>query len=228
VRERREQAADLVVVALQQALAAAERRLGESVGDTSQDAVVVVFDGDRVRARPELLYYPVVPTNRSGPAHVFAGGEKLEVQQQDYLRAIAVFRELAKSPDVAIQAGAQLRIARNLRKAGQPEQALDEYRALARFGPVRLEGGPADLVAGRARVALLAQLNRTGESRQEAEALAKDLGLGRWELGRATFLHYAQAVGYEPPPEAAVYAAAVEWLWNKRKLAPAARRRLLC
>jgi signal transduction histidine kinase len=30
-------------------------------------------------------------------------------------------------------------------------------------------------------------------------------------------------VRYEPPPEAAAFAAAVEWLWNKRKLAPAGR-----
>lgn len=222
IRERREQAADLIVVALQQALAAAQQRMNKDkpVADPSGDAVSVMFEGDRIEAHPKLLYYPAVPVHQQAAAQWFARGEGLEFQEQNYDRAIAAFRELARSPDASIRAGAHLRIARNLRKAGKAELALEEYSTLARCGAVPLDGVPADLVARRARLALLAQLNRGAESQREAQALAFDLNAGRWALTRATFLHHAQEAGYQPPPQALAFAAAAEWVWNKRKQAP--------
>ena len=70
------------MVGLQQALAAAAQRLDKPIADPSRDSVSLVFDGDRVKADPKLVYYPAVP-----------------VQERNYDRAIAVFRELARSPD---------------------------------------------------------------------------------------------------------------------------------
>ena len=120
VRARSDQAADLIVTALQQRLAALELRLADTVPAASDDAVSVVFAGDRVETRPpnRLLYYPAVVVPREVPAQVFARGEELEFRQRDHVRAIAVFRELARSANPAIRAGAHLRLARNLRKAG--------------------------------------------------------------------------------------------------------------
>ncbi|HUQ91755.1 MAG TPA: hypothetical protein VM120_08735 [Bryobacteraceae bacterium] len=220
VRERREQAADLIAVALQQSLAAAQQQLEQTIADGEPDAAAIVFHGDDIESTPRLLYYPVVPSPNRAPAALFARGEEMEFQHQNFDGAMAAFRELTGSPDTAIRAGAHLRIARNLRKAGQFEVALAEYQKMMGCGPVPVDGIPADLVARRANFSLLDQLGRTPEGRKEAEAVASGLNASRWQLTRAAFLHYAEAAGYHPPPEALALSEAVEWLWDKRKLAP--------
>ncbi len=224
VRKRCEQAADLVVTALEQKLAALELRLGDSV-PTAGDAFRVVFAGDRVEMRPphRLIYYPVAPVGREAPEHIFSGGEALEFRQTDYVRATAAFGDLTKSSDLAVRAGAYLRMARNLRKGGKPEEALAAYEAMTGCGPVLLGGVPADLVARRARFALLEELHQTAHARREADALARDLDAGRWVLDRETYRHFAQEIGHESPAEAAALAAAVDWLWKRRQEAPAGR-----
>ncbi|MBI4908180.1 MAG: hypothetical protein HY820_31430 [Acidobacteria bacterium] len=215
-RERREQAADLIVVALQQSLAKAELDLRLPGGDGPQDALAVIFDRERVRTSPKLLYYPVVRATQASGSSVFENGERFEFQQQDYESAIAAFRNLAKSADATVRAGAHLRIARNLRKAGKPDLALAEYDTLVECGAVALDGLPADLVARRARLNLLRQLGREAESHAEMQAVLADLQTGRWELPRAAFLFQAQQLGFEPPRQSVAFAQAVEWLWNKR------------
>src|SRR2546422_176909 len=84
LRERREQAADLIVVALQQALAAAQQRLDQPIADGAQDAVAVVFEGERTEASPKLLYYPAVPSPGQPSTQWFARGEELEFKNQNY------------------------------------------------------------------------------------------------------------------------------------------------
>ena len=64
-----------------------------------------------------------------------------------------------------MKAGAELRLARNLRKAGRAEAALEIYGDLAKVTDVGLSGVPADLVASRARCALLEELGRTEQLR---------------------------------------------------------------
>lgn len=216
VRERRERAADLVVVAFEQALAATEQRLGEPLPDGASGAVSLRFENDRVEAHPPLLYYPAVRLRREAPAELFTRVEELEFQQHNYARAITTLSELARSPDVSVRAAAHLRIARNRRKAGQPELALEDYRRLTQCAAAAIEGVPADLVARRARIALLSQLHRDNEAQGEAASLADDLKGGRWQLTRAAFLLYAHDAGYEPPAEALALPAAVEWLWSRR------------
>lgn len=224
VRKRCEQAADLVVTALQQELAALELRLDDSA-PAGGEVFRVVFAGDRVEMRPphRLLYYPVAPAGREAPEQIFPAGEALEFRDRDYVRAAAAFRELTKSSDPAIRAGAWLRMARNLRKSGKPEEALAAYEAMTGCGPVLLGGVPADLVARRARFAVLEELRRTTDARREADSLARDLDAGRWLLDRETYRHFAQEIGHQPPAETAALAAAVEWLWKRRQEAPAGR-----
>ena len=225
IRTRSEQAADLIVTALEQRLAALEPRLHDVAPAASDDAVAVVFKEGRIETRPpnRLLYYPAIPSSREVPPNAFRRGEELEFRQRDHARAIAAFRELARSGDPAIRAGAHLGIARNLRKAGLPEPALAEYEQMERCGPVRLGGLPADLVARRARYALLRELKRPVEARREADALARDLAVGRWLLDRVTYLHFAGEIGFQAPAEAAALAEAVEWLWTRRRETPSGR-----
>ncbi|MEK7408093.1 MAG: HAMP domain-containing sensor histidine kinase [Acidobacteriota bacterium] len=244
LRERSERVADRIVAALHQALAEEEARLaGPIPGPASRPdrgALLVVFRDRAVEVFPRnrLLYYPEPAVFPEAPASVFSSGEEIEFTRADYVRAIESFRRLAGSPDPAVRAGALLRTARNLRKAGQLEAALSSYDSLARYGTVAVGGVPADLAARRARCTVLEQLNRTDQLRGEARGLREDLLGGRWPVAGATWAQYASEVSswlgqpVKPAPEALATASAVEWLWNRWKtgpdseIAPAARHSL--
>src|SRR5512136_2313257 len=138
--ERREAAADRLVVSLQQALSAQE----ENLADLSRvdfrapaDDLVWVLAGpsgpSEIRVWPDnaLLYYPVISPGREAPARLYTDAEKSEFVDHDYSRAIIELRSLSRAEDPAARAGAQLRLARNLRKAGDLESALKIYDEMA-------------------------------------------------------------------------------------------------
>jgi len=229
IQERRERAADQLATALQQKLLAVEQLLADlpasrdrAMGD---DAVLVVLGPAGVAAHPaaRLPYYPVVPPCREAPAAVFRVGEDYEFRLGDYARAIASFQQLTRSEDAAVRAGAEVRLARTLRKAGQFEAALAAYQELARLDAVSIGCVPADLMARRARCALLAELKRAGELKREAAALYADIRGGRWQVDRAVYEVHAQDVrewvGGNPKEdqENLALAVAAEWLWDKWK-----------
>ena len=118
-----------------------------------------------------LLYYPVAPPPPEAAAGLFRAAEESEFRDRDFDRAIEELRALSVSRDPVIRAGAQLRLARNLRKAGRPEAALQVYGDLATVGDAGLAGVPADLVARHARCALLEEMGRRDPLREEARAL---------------------------------------------------------
>ena len=228
--ERREQGAERIVGVLRERLAASRQGLGNpalALPPTVDDAVVVVFGAGPVRAEPpsRLLYYPSVESSRSAartpPQGVFAPGERHEFREKDYAQAIRVFERLADSADPVTRAGAYLRLARNRRKAGDVERALDAYARLAQAEGATLDGVPADLVARRARCSLLEALGRMGEMRREAADLHDDLFRGRWRLTRAVFeLHddeVATWLGHarSREPGRRALSAATEWLFEQ-------------
>ena len=224
--ERREGAADRFVTALERALSAEERVLvgpGEPPNDLAAGALLAVADRSGVQAWPErsLLYYPSVPAMREGPADLYRAAETLEYANRDYERAITLLRRLSTSRDAGVRAGAGLRLARNLRKAGRAESALKVYSDLAKEGDASLSGVPADLVARRARCALLEELGRPEELRSEAETLAESLRDGRWQLDRAAWRYYAgqakQWLGKDADDDAEreALAEAVGWVWQR-------------
>jgi signal transduction histidine kinase len=230
LQERREGATDLVATALQQALAADEQRLTDPASRPlvpADDAWVVVLESDRIEILPEtrLPYYPFRAALPEAPAELFRAGEDDEFRRQDRGAALLKFRTLAESPERATRAGAQLRIARNLRPTGQLTEALEIYGHLSRERSVAFGGIPVDLVAQRARCALLAEMNRSDDLRREAGQLDADLRAGRWQLDRASYVHFeseaARYLGTEftqsEPTEAAALAAAVESLWTQHE-----------
>ena len=172
--ERREGAADRLVAALERALSADERLLDNPAappdGVATDGAVLVVADQSGLQTWPErtLLYYPFVSPLREAPAELFREAEALEHADHAYDRAISVLRPLSSSRDPAVKAGAYLRLARNLRKADRADAALEVYGDLAEVPAAGLSGVPADLVARRARCALLEELGRTEPLRSEA------------------------------------------------------------
>jgi signal transduction histidine kinase len=227
LRERRELAADQIATALQKRLAEAEQSLAEAPESENaapaDDAVVVLFKPDSVEAFPKgrLLYYPYLPEHQEAPESIFSRGETYEFQSRNYSKAIAAFQELLHSKDPMVRAGALLRIARNQRKAGQPEAAFASYRELAQFESVTLSGVPAGLVARRARCALLAELGREEDLEQEAGELYTDLQNGRWELERSVYeIHTREASKWlggnrKTDADRLALAEGVAWLWER-------------
>ena len=224
LQERREAAADRVVAALEQVLLAEERQLvNPRAGDLAASGGLLILvagpDGIKVSPERDVLFYPVMPPARDAPAELYSGAERLEFGERDYAGAIALLRALAGSRDAAIKAGAQLRLARNLSKAGRPAEALTVFSQLSESTGT-VSGLPAGLVGLSARCLLLEELGRRDELRAEARELRDGLDSGRWTLDRDAYLHYAgqttRWLGQEPVADDGRQALAegVCWLWN--------------
>jgi signal transduction histidine kinase len=226
LREKRESAADRVVAALDQALSADERSLAglslKAPDPGTPGLALIVSEAGELRVLPAagLPYYPVTAQPREAAPGAFRAAERLEFRDRDFDRAIEALRPLSLSHDPAVRAGAQLRLARNLRKAGRPEAALKVYGNLAGNGGVAVAGAPADLVARHAQCALLEDLGHREVMREEAGALRADLRAGRWHLDRDTYHYYVAQVrrwlgtGPEGSTEGEALAQAVDWLWR--------------
>ena len=234
LRERREAAADRLAASLEQTLTAEEGRLDDPASVTllpSADDVVLVVAGlsgsTDLRVWPErsLLYYPVITPRRETSARLFAEAERYEFINQDFRRAIRDLLPFSKSGDPTVRASAQLRLARNFRKAGNLESALKTYDEMARAfdDGVSISGVPADLAARRARCALLEELGRQADLQKDAQSLLGDLRGRRWRLDRASYLYYrdqaAHWLGQEPGSDAVQQALAdvIIRLWETRQ-----------
>ncbi len=221
IEERRENAGDQAAAALQRALQASTNDLmrlrAPSPGD---DALVIEFRSSEIRVYPDhgLLFYPIASASPEASSIAFREAEIYEYQQQNYRKAITALPALTRSPDRSVRAGAHLRIARDQREAGQLEPALRTYAELGTYGETSAGGLPAELVARRARCALLAQLGRSADLVREAAELYNLLRNGHWRLSQAAYdVHAAEAAawlgtdrGAEAPSLA--LAEAVAWL----------------
>jgi len=231
LEERRQAAADRLIASLEQVLSAEERRLVDlpktDHRPPESGLILMVASSSEVRVWPDhaLLFYPVVPPGREASAGLYADAEKSEFLYHEYSRAVLELRRFAKAGDPAVRAGAQLRLARNLRKAGDLDSALEIYDELAKSSDygISISGVPADLAARRARCTLLEELGRQAELQQEAQSLHDDLRGRRWSLDRASYIYYrdqaARWLGQEPESdeEQQALADAVVWLWQNRQ-----------
>jgi len=95
----------------------------------TQDSCVIVIAPERIDIYPDtrLAYYPFSPPLREAPPDLFAAAEDDEYRLRDFAAAIEKLRRLDVGPDDAVRAGAELRLARNLRRSGQLRAALDVY-----------------------------------------------------------------------------------------------------
>ena len=105
-----------------------------------------------------------------------------------------MFRELARSTNPAIRAGALLRLARSLRKSGAVPDTLAAYDELGRLGAVAVEGLPADLAGRYARLVILQNPGvcclRTRSRRTVRRSVQWTMAAGAWAVG---FLHRRNA-----------------------------------
>jgi signal transduction histidine kinase len=227
VQQRVERAADLVVPAIQRALAVSEQRLGTAY-DWPDGAVAVTFQRDSIDAVPagRLAYLPKTDPLPEAPASVFERADELEFRNQDRTGTIAALRELSKTSDKAIRGEALKRLGGILAASGQTEEALAAYAQLATFDGVSSAGHPLGLIGQWARCDLLRKSQRT-ELQAEAQQLANDLASGKWRLDSAVYALYAADAakwsGAAPPGTrwSEVFAEAVTQLWERRHSIPA-------
>lgn len=248
IQQRIERAADLVVSALQRAIAASERSLagggpGSSGSHVWPDgAVAITFRDGLVEGSPpaRLAFLPVVRPQPAVPAVVFAQGDDLEFRLRNHAEAIRLFRDLAGSPNVEIRAAALLRLARNLQATGGNSEALDTYSRLTELRGASIEGVPASIVARYARCKLFESHERPDELRQEAALLLRELELAASMLTGPVYRLYARdaarwigasAEGQSIRQEE-VFAEAATALWERwngipNRTAPSSGRELL-
>lgn len=234
-RQRLELAADLITAALQRAFSADAARLAAGAHEWPAGAVAVEFTAGLARAYPRegIAYLPAVAALPEADASRFAQGEVLEFRG-DHAAAVRIFRELGRSSDPAVQAGALLKLARNLRAIGRQDEALATYARLAEMDGVSVDGVPAGLTGHYGRAKLLEQEGRAAELTAEAERLGRDLVAGRWALTGAVYGLYARDAArwrrggeQSPAREEEVFAEAAEALWLKRgSMAPSGQTTL--
>jgi hypothetical protein len=225
---RLSEAADLLVTALDHALADTEKSLRDReamrLAAVTPDSVTLSISESDLEVLPygRLLYYPVAYPGTSAADAVFADGEVLEFAQNDPSRAAVWFERLARSETASVRAGALVRAARNLHKSGRPDAALAAYSAAARLATTAIGQVPTELFARTARCSLLADLRRTPELRREALELRDLLLGGRWRITRPVFELYLESVSTwagagEPPAEYLLaLSAVVESVWSSR------------
>ena len=189
--------------------------------------LIAVLSGQGVDVYPAdaLRFYPEIRRSDAPPGGIFDAGEVLEFRNQDYEGAAQVFRTLAAAEEQVVRGGALLRLARNLRKAGESDEALRAYERLGQLGDTLVEGRPAELWARYERLVVLEQLGQTRAHDESAEALFRDLQSGRWQLTGPVFRFYFEAtrrwLSSDALAEAAVghatlaVASGVEALWQQ-------------
>ena len=152
-------------------------------------ALAVGPDGIRVEPGGGLPYVPTVGA-APPPADVFTALERAEFADSRPAGVAERYRDLARSREPRVRAGALLRLGRVLRRTGDFPGALAAYRQLGELGAVRTDDLPADLAAlvGR-RAVYLATGDRDSE-RSVAAELSQGLDGGRWLVtrGMAEFL----------------------------------------
>jgi signal transduction histidine kinase len=184
----------------------AASRMGSELGE---DALIVLIDQAGIEVFPagRLLYYSSLPVPNEPDEKVFAAGEAMELRHNDPAGACAVFRELSRSSDAGIRAGALLRLARNLRKTGRPDEALAAYGELSALRTATIRGIPADLLARQARCGLLGEMALVQEMSREAGTLYSDLQNGQWRLTRAVYRFHTDEASKLVKPDRELEAA---------------------
>ena len=181
--EGRQAAAEAIVDSLNQSLAEAERHLFEA--DLPAGAVRFVVSPQGVEAHPptRVLWLPTAPVMQAAEAAPFTEAEIFEFQG-GAARALALYEELGHSTNLAVRAGALVRVARVHRRERRWNDALTAYRRLAEISGIAIDDIPVDLLARRAMCAVLEESGSGEELNREAAALEADLLAGRWALDR--------------------------------------------
>jgi signal transduction histidine kinase len=227
--ELRRAGAVTVSRALEQRLAEVER-----LDDSGLPAGVARFTLSRngIASAPanRVSWLPVSSSAVRVDDNQFAVAERLEFRGAAE-EALISYRSLAGSRNVAVRAGALLRLARVHRRASRWDEAVAAYRELAAIRGLTISAAPADLVARRAECSVLEEAERATGLRECAAALETDLVAGRWILDRPTQELTTQAVarwtGHSAriSPEREAFSEVGAWVWDEWRRNPFAASR---
>jgi len=228
-RQRLEQTAEL-------ALAQLERRIGdwdlalrelrslppstEALSKVPAGATLILISRGSIVLYPKrpLLFVPEVPARGDSQAHAFDAADELELQEQEYDRAIAALQPLLNGS--ATRGEALMRIARIERKANRPQAALDTYKRLESEKGVNRSGTPYAVLAAKARCQIFTQLGKRENAVTEARSLRDALLEGHWPIPQETFNYYWVELGSfldvaQPPETSLRTAMLVSELYNR-------------
>jgi len=188
LQENLDQAADRIATTIRGKLAETGDRLaGNAPAPDSipPGGIWLNFDSKTVTALPQgrLLYEPLIVESAANDSDIFSVPEIFEFILAQPEQALRTYRQLSRSPDPRIRAGALLRIARILRADGRLAETQPVYAEMARLTGVRIAGLPADLIA-------LHELAAISPPSGPAEQLQNGLLHGRWRLSKGQFEFY--------------------------------------
>jgi signal transduction histidine kinase len=222
--DRTERTADLVVAALQRAIAITERRVASGDVVAEQGAVTFTFEGGRITAQPAgaVAFLPVAAALEEAPADAFAQGELLEYRRRDRSGAVGFYRRAVTSRQPAIRATAALHLGRNLKEMGNRAAALDAYALALDGAAVSHAGTPVSVIARYARCELLEAFGGSADVEHEAQGLMTALHTNAPHLSSADYrLYSADARRWlrqtsTPPDDRELMASVAAELWRRR------------
>lgn len=221
IRDRLESASSLICRELDRSLAEWENAQRAPAG-----GVLVTFSSTGIVRQQgvPLPFQPFVAPPAEPPAGLFAATEKREFQEQRYDQACPLYRDLARTGNRLVRAGALMRLGRCLRKQHRLHDTLPVYEELAGLGETPVAGSPAGLLARRERISAFRDLSDRQAAERESALLAAALQEGRFPIDRATFEFYreglpAQAFSADLSKRLAM-AEAVEMAWARWRQAP--------
>jgi signal transduction histidine kinase/tetratricopeptide (TPR) repeat protein len=199
-REQLQNASELLVRDLQVQLQTAERSLREperASRETLGNGAFFRLQAGRVveRSGAALPFYPVAKRPVDSHASLFAAAERLEFLDGRCDLALRPYREFATAAQGDVRAGGLMRLARCLRKLRRHDEALEIYQQLRTLGDTPIAGMPAELLARRERIELLASGGNADAARVEAHVLRELLLKGHFTVDRGTFEFFVEKLG---------------------------------
>ena len=219
-RGQADSAADAVAAGIRGKLAEAGERLSGWVSDPSaavpvvEGAVVVGLRADAVEVSP-AGGLPFVPIELPSPGsiEVFESFEAAEFSGDPH-RARAGYLRLANHRDIAVRAGALLRLGRAQRKMRDFEGALATYQQLAELGAARASELPSELAGLIGQKAVHLALADERGANVIAERIRRGLDQGRWLIARGAAELYREPFSDPRPPSWAL-ANALSDVWRE-------------
>lgn len=138
-----------------------------------------------------------------------AGMESIEFQTKNYGAAIEMYRALLRSPAAtALPPGSRAvvlhRLARTLKKAGQPVEALKTFQMLGREPETLLGPLPSGLVAAYEGLMLQSRAAACPQCPGGALRLFESLAGGRWQLEKESYAFYSERLRGMIPADASL------------------------
>jgi len=217
-----EAAAEATTRSLAQSLVEVER--WSATEPLPEGALGISVSSTDVRSYPagRILWTPWRPPLPEYASQPFINTEKDEYQGNPE-SALRVYRELSRSTDSSVRAGALLRAARVESNQKKIDRALEDYRSLAAIRGIGVEGVPVDFSARKAICGVLSDSGRKQELHEQARKLETDFLARRWALDRFDWELAAKQIEQwtdRPLPisgDQKTLSSAAQWLWEKSR-----------